>query len=196
MRLGESPLTAMFAMGLTLSALSRDRSEVRAMFTLTERPVMLPVLVLAGASVTLPNIPRFYLMLLAAILARVGAKLWAGFALRSYEVPSASASLGLGLLPSGVLTLMVGLSSSIRFHGPVGDAILAVAIASTVFGEIVGSVMLRREIIRAGELEVPVPVPRERAHEAEGRLSLDPGRRSFAPRRARTRRVSRPESQP
>ncbi|HUK63948.1 MAG TPA: hypothetical protein VLV15_11455, partial [Dongiaceae bacterium] len=50
-RLGLSILALMFAMGLTLAALSRHRDEIVAMVAPTERAILLPALVLAGARV-------------------------------------------------------------------------------------------------------------------------------------------------
>ena len=50
-RLGLAGVAAMFVMGTAISALSPHRGDIAAMIAPTERPVMLPALLLAGASV-------------------------------------------------------------------------------------------------------------------------------------------------
>jgi hypothetical protein len=195
MRLGQSPLSAMFLMGLTMSVLSRGRNELRAMLDVSERPVMLPALVLAGATVAYPALRHFGVVLVVALGARVVAKLCIGLGSKAYITPNASRSLGLALLPSGILTITIGLSCALRFPGLVGDSILAVAASSAVFGELVGPVMLRRELGRAGELAEPRSARRP-DDEGDRKSVVTTGRRSFVPSRARARTDSRQDSKP
>jgi hypothetical protein len=86
-------------------------------------------------------------------------------------------SLGLGLLPAGVLTMTVGLACALRFPGPIGDTILALATVNAAVGEVIGPAMLRRVMKLAGEIPVsagvtPIPAPsRVRSQLARGRGS-------------------------
>jgi hypothetical protein len=191
MRLGQSSLSVMFLMGLTLSILSRGRAELRGMLTLTERPVMLPALVLAGASVSWPRAMPFGIVLAVALAGRLLAKMVTGYALKSFEAPSVSRNFGLALLPSGILSIMIGLSCKLRFPGLVGDAILAIAAGSTIFGELIGPAMLRRELLVAHEIAEPVST-RPPEVDVAPRTSFAPGRRSFVPTRPRARVTSHP----
>ncbi len=193
MRLGQSAPSAMFAMGVTLAALSKRAGQLRAMIEQTERPVMLPALVLAGAHATYPTELGFMVVAAAALGARVVAKLVLGGALKRRFVSQhpdlesrLGSSLGLGLLPSGILTITIGLSCALRFPGPTGQTILALATASGLFGELIGPAALRRELARAGELgedlpESVAPVtkvatipPPPRSRLARARTSLPP----------------------
>ena len=170
MRLGQSAPTTMFAMGLTISLLSKRASALRSMLDQTERPIMLPALVIAGAHVSSPTAPGPLIVAALALGARVAVKLLLGSALRrSFAASNAKdklgAALGLGLLPSGIVTITVALAFMLRFPGATGRLVLALATASGLVGELIGPAMLRRELNRAGELadgptSTPSPVPR------------------------------------
>jgi hypothetical protein len=189
MRLGQSPLTVMFLMGITLSILSHGRADLRAMLALTERPVMMPGLVLAGASVVYPTIPHFWWILGAALAGRIVAKLLVGTSVRAYEMRAASRGLGLALMPAGILTITIGLSCAMRFPGVVGETILAVAACTAVVGELVGPAFLRRELANAGELSEAVS---ETPIEAAAIAAAAFERKSFIPTRPRSRIASHP----
>jgi hypothetical protein len=154
-RLGLSPQTVTFAMGLSLSALSRHGVELRAMFERSERPVLLPTLVLAGAQVKVDHVGSFVVVVLIALVVRIAVRLLAAPVLTAMaRVPRAAAPpLSLGLLPTGAITMAIGLVFSMRFAGAVGDTVLAVAAVFTVFGEVVGPAALRRALVAAGELK-------------------------------------------
>lgn len=157
MRLGQSAPTTMFVMGVTISILSKRSAELRSMVAETERPVVLPALVLAGAHAAYPTELAPAAVVLAALGARVLAKFSLGLALRRSFSASAArdrlgTSLGLGLLPSGILTIATGLSFWLRFPDAGGRIVLALATVSCLVGEAVGPAVLRRELSRAGEL--------------------------------------------
>jgi hypothetical protein len=69
--------------------------------------------------------------------------------------------LGLGLLSSGALSMTIGLAFALRFPGAVGDAVLATAATTTLFGELVGPTALRIALRNAGEVQA-VEAPDER----------------------------------
>jgi Kef-type K+ transport system membrane component KefB len=164
-RLGLSSIGTMFAMGTTTSFLSRHRAALREMVAPTERTVLHPALLLAGAHVEPRASTALAFILLFTIAARMSAKGLSGVALGAFS-PAARAAgpvLGLGLLCSGALSLTIGLSFALRFSGPVGDTVLATAASLTVLGEFVGPWGLRSALRQAGELHA---TPAPAAHEA------------------------------
>jgi Kef-type K+ transport system membrane component KefB len=174
-RIGLAAVAAMFVMGTAISALSPHRADITAMIGPTERPVMLPALLLAGASVDLSDATMAFRapapgvaavpvarwlpwVLVAAVLARIAAKVLVGLAVIAV-VPRARRAgprLGLGLTSAGALSMSIGLTFALRFGGPVGGAVLAAAALATVVGEILGPASLRACLRRAGEVPEPV----------------------------------------
>ena len=152
-RAGLSLLGAMIAMGLTLAA-SRHRLEIKAMLTPTEKPVLLPVTVLAGAYVNL-KLPSMVLVLVGvAVLAKVVARVLLGSLLSLGSARGTGADFGLSMLASGGFTIAVALAFSTRVPGVAADAVLLFAVVSTLLGELVAPAALRRSLQRAGELHV------------------------------------------
>jgi Kef-type K+ transport system membrane component KefB len=168
-RLGLASVAAMFVMGTAISALSPHRGDITAMITPTERPVMLPALLLAGASVDFAGSRWLPWVLVAAVLARLAAKALVGLAILAL-VPAARRGgprLGLGLSSAGALSMSIGLAFALRFPGAVGGAVLAAAAVVTVVGEILGPSSLRAFLRRAGEVPdaaatpLPLAAPRQ-----------------------------------
>jgi Kef-type K+ transport system membrane component KefB len=153
-RLSLSTLTAAFFEGIAVSLLSRHRRELRAMVSPTERPVLLPALLLAGARIDLHLSPQLAWIAAAAIAARLVAKVVAGWmlAISSRAARSAGPLVGLSLLSSGGLAVCIGLAFALRFPGFVGDTVLAIAVLSATVGEFIGPVRLRRALHAAGEI--------------------------------------------
>jgi Kef-type K+ transport system membrane component KefB len=158
-RLGLATLTSSFFLGFALSLLSRHRSELRAMVGPTERPVLLPALLLAGARIDLHANPALPWVAAAAIAARIGAKVLMGWVLAAASPPARKGGpfVGLTLLSSGALSMCIGLTFALRFRGAVGETVLAVASLSAMIGEFVGPVRLRSALRAAGEIEPPSP---------------------------------------
>jgi hypothetical protein len=158
-RLGMSPQTVTFAIGLTLSAMSRHGVELRTMLGRAERPILLPTLVLAGAQVRIEHGRELIALSLAALVARIAVRLLAApvVAVLAGAPAGVGPSLAVGLLPTGALTITIGLVFAMRFPGQVGDIVLGVAAGFTMIGELVGPASLRRALERAGEIEPPPP---------------------------------------
>jgi hypothetical protein len=153
-RLGKSALGLCFALGLTISLLSGRRAELRRMISRTEHPVLLPVLVLAGAYVDIASVPALAMIGVIVLGARIATKWVSGALLRlSPAGRRADALLGFGLLSSGGLTMAFGLAFALRFDDVVGRMVLAIATIITLFGELVGPTSLFRALRRAGEIE-------------------------------------------
>jgi Kef-type K+ transport system membrane component KefB len=162
---GVSTLTASFFLGLGVSSFSHHRHELRAMVGPTERPVLLPALLLAGARLDFRATPALAWIAAAAIVARLASKVVIGW-LVAIAWPSArkgGALAGLSFTSCGALGVCIGLAFALRFPGVVGDTVLVVAVLSAVVGEIVGPARLRRVLIAAGELDdsaLRTPAPR------------------------------------
>ncbi len=180
-RVGLAPVATLFMMGLTLALVSRHRLEIKTMVSQTEKPVLLPVVLVAGACVDFTPIPRIATVVAVALAARFGAELLRGLFFSSLlrAARPAGPSLGLGMLSSGSISLAFAFTLAVRSPGPAGDAVLLLAAAGVLFGELIGPAMLRRSLDRAGEI-----------HESEASepatLSLlpdEPARRSQAPAR-------------
>jgi hypothetical protein len=161
-RLALSTLTASFFMGLAVSLLSRHGRELRTLVAPTERPILLPALLLAGARLDFHASPALPWIVMAAVGARITAKIVAGWALlvASPAARKAGGLVGLSLLSSGGLAMSIGLAFALRFPGAVGDSVLVVAVLSATVGEFVGPVRLRRTLARVGEIETPVAAAR------------------------------------
>jgi Kef-type K+ transport system membrane component KefB len=152
-QLGLSGITTMFVLGLALSVASKHRLELKALLQKSEQPVLLPVFLLAGAHVRLDAAPYLVWIFLAALGARILGKVLSGWGV--CVLPAARKAgpwLGLGLLSSGALCISMGLAFSLRVPGEVGQVVLALAVLLTLFGELVGPLMLRNALARAGEL--------------------------------------------
>ncbi|MFO0552148.1 MAG: potassium transporter Kef [Polyangiaceae bacterium] len=154
MRLGLAPVATAFVMGYGAASLSKERRELRELVSSTERAVMLPALVLAGAHVTFPSLGLLAPILVAALLSRFVAKIASARALaKAARVPRAvTPTLGVGLMPAGALSMTAGFACALRFPGFIGSAVLTIAIVNVVLGEIVGPAMLRRALKRVGEV--------------------------------------------
>jgi hypothetical protein len=172
-RFGFCTIFVTFVMGIALAGVSPNRRALRKMVTPTERAVLYPMLLLAGAHVDARPLleSRLLVALVAlALLARIVGKLLSGFVVRAL-VPAARPAgplLGLVLLSSGPLSVSVGFVFALRFPGRVGDTLLVCAAASAVLGELVSTFALKNLLTQLGELtaapalapeETPAPPP-------------------------------------
>jgi hypothetical protein len=155
-RAGLSLLGAMMAMGLTLAA-SRHRLEIKAMLTPTEKPVLLPVTLLAGAYVNLKLPTSMFLLVGVAVVAKVIVRLLLGIGLGAGPARGTGADFGLSMVASGGFTIAVALAFSTRVPGVASDAVLLFAVVSTILGEWLAPAALRRSLARAGELHAVAP---------------------------------------
>ncbi len=158
-RLGLASVAAMFVMGTSISALSPHRDDITTMLAPTERPVILPTLLLAGASVDFAASRWLPWVLAVTIVTRFAAKSGVGVAALALSPAARRAGprLGLGLSSAGALSMSIGLAFALRFPGPVGGAVLAAAAVATVVGEIIGPASLHACLRRAGEVPEPAP---------------------------------------
>jgi hypothetical protein len=155
-RLGLSALAASFALGLTIGTLSRRRAELSAMVRPTERAVLLPMAVLAGALVDVRVAPGVALLVPLALGARYACELVRGLLLCAVSRGARRAGplIGFGLVSTGEVTLACAVSIAIAFRTPAALSVLVVAAAGVLLGEVVAPLALRRSLLRAGELDV------------------------------------------
>jgi hypothetical protein len=173
-RAGLSLLGATFAMGLTLAA-SRHRLEIKAMLTPTEKPVLLPVVLLAGAYVNLKLPTSVFILVAVAVLAKIVIRVLLGTALGLGPARGTGADFGVSMLASGGFSIAAALAFSTRVPGTPSDAVLLFAVVSTILGEWVAPAALRRSLARSGELHA---VPADEV----GRPSDAPASSPLAPR--------------
>lgn len=156
MRLGAAALTVLFIAGVVISLVSHRHAELRKLLASTERPVMLPLLVLGGATLNPDALTPEMIGLLGVVLAaRVVAKIGSGWLLAIF-VPAARRSpstTGGALLVSGTLAMSIGLYAYVSLEGRHGEAALWAACIATVFGELFGPSALRRALSRSGEVD-------------------------------------------
>ena len=160
-RVGLAPLTTAFFLGLGLAAFSPHREALQAMVRRTERPVLLPALLLAGARVALDLPITFLPVIGVAVAARVATKLTTGAAIASLT-PSDRVSwltLGAGLSSAGPLALSIGLAFSLRFPGATGAVVLTGAAVMALVGEFIGPAALQRALRAAGEISSRSSLP-------------------------------------
>jgi hypothetical protein len=158
-RLNLSPISATFAMGLTLAIVSRHRLEIKAMVTPTEKPVLLPVVLLAGAYVNVQLAPVLLVLVAAALVAKVVARVISGMALSAAVLPVRGVGFEFGgsMLSSGALGLALALAFVVRHPGAVGDAVLLLSALGVLIGEWLGPGALRRALTRTGEIKPEEP---------------------------------------
>lgn len=170
-RFGLCTIFVTFVMGIALAAVSPTRRALRKLVVPTERAVLYPMLLLAGAR--LDPRPLFDSHVLGALVAlalltRIVGKLFSG-ALVRVVVPAArpaGAALGIVLLSAGPVSISIAFVFALRFPGQIGDTLLCCATASCVLGEIVSTFALKRLLTDVGEIQ-PVS-ERPRGSEAAG----------------------------
>ena len=147
-RLGLSPVTGLFVMGVCLSLASRRAAELRQLLERSEAGVLLPLLLLAGALLRLPSQEEPLWIVGAAVAARVLARWLLGFVTaRIARAPvGRSAAYGLAMSCTGTINALLALSFALRFPGAVGDLVLTTAAVSGITGDLVGAFGLRQAL--------------------------------------------------
>jgi hypothetical protein len=173
-RLGLSSLAAAFALGLSIGLLSSRREQLSEMVRPTERAVLLPLAVLAGALVDFRTAPALATLLPLALGARYALELVRGLLLGlSRAARRAGPLVGYGLVSTGDVTLACAVSIALGFERPGALTVLAMAAGGLLLGELVAPLALRRALARAGELELSTPswAPAPAAPEPGGRAA-------------------------
>lgn len=157
-RLGLSSLAAAFALGLCIGFSPRRREQLSEMVHPTERAVLLPLAVLAGALLDFGAAPALWVLVPLAVGARFTLELLRGGLLcLSRSARQAGPLIGYGLVSTGDVTLACAVSLSIGFERPAATSVLGLAAAGLLLGELCAPLALRRALVQAGELDPSAP---------------------------------------
>jgi hypothetical protein len=161
-RFGFCTIFVTFVMGIALAAMSPERRVLRRMVAPTERAVLFPMLLLAGARLDVRPLLEsraIVVLVVVVLLARIAGKLLSGVIVR-VAVPAArpaGGALGLVLLSSGPVSISTGFVFALRFPGVVGDTLLVCAAACAILGEIVSTLALKGLLTHLGEIREQPP---------------------------------------
>jgi len=145
-------LLAAMTMGIVAANLSRHHGRLFHAFEGIEWPFMIPFFVLSGASLQISSLAGAGSILAAYIALRVAGRLFgATLGARLGKAPPAIArNIRMALLPQAGVALGMALFATQRVP-EIGTTLFPVVITATVFFEVVGPVITRLALIRAGE---------------------------------------------
>jgi hypothetical protein len=154
-RLGLSAVAALFGCGLTIALVSAQRAEIRSLLVPTHRAVLLPVALLAGASLPAMTWQHVALLTAVTLVARLSLDLVRGRIVVAFAKVKSNVSpwLGAGLFSTGGFTLAAALELNWRLGAELGGLLLWLAAIGNVLGEVLGPPLLRSALQRAGELQ-------------------------------------------
>lgn len=146
LRLDLPLLSPAFVLGLTVAVLSPHRQVIRELVKETERPLLVPALLLAGVLVEVPKSKVEWAVVAAAVSARALLQFVAGCCLAGAfrSLRGNGTLLGQALLSAGGGSLMIALAVYFGHPGQIGRVVLFVALMVTVLGELWGGRALRR----------------------------------------------------
>jgi Kef-type K+ transport system membrane component KefB len=129
--------TPAFILGLTVSSLSRHSDEVRRLMASTERPLLLPCLLLAGVLLRFPVGLERWAVVLAALFIRTFLKAIFGWIAHiGTEVPLGAATRS--LQRSSAFSIALGLVIFLRLTDEVGRSILTASVLGVLMGDLIG----------------------------------------------------------
>jgi hypothetical protein len=150
--LGGSALVSTFAMGVALSLLSRHSARLRLVASSAQAPVLIPVLLLAGAHLDLAAAPWTWAAAFAAVTLLTVAKA-STVALRASALPAtrgARARLAAGFARHGALGTSLALGIAIALPGSAAAVALTAVAAGALTGPVVGLLAARTRGTAAG----------------------------------------------
>ncbi|HEY5960027.1 MAG TPA: hypothetical protein VIV60_25920 [Polyangiaceae bacterium] len=166
LRAGSSVIAAGFVLGWLLGRDARAGHQLRKLTHPTEGAVLLPLLVVAGASLHLSELGRLGWVVGIVVGARFLAKLVLGRIARRAIAKGTTSSipLGLSLASSGEIACLIALEYTLSTPGQLGQLALACAVAASAFGELYGARGLRRLLVAADELGRDVSTVADKGH--------------------------------
>ena len=162
-RVGLSVMTVLFVLGVTIAIASKHADEIRQMLLATERSALLPILLVCGIRAEATTIAPTLSLAAVVVVVRVVLKylLGAGIGLAVPAARPAGGLVGVGMMSSGALTMLIGLSINLRFPGFLGETALVSAALLNVVGELFGPPALRTALRRVGEIQAKEAPPSE-----------------------------------
>jgi hypothetical protein len=154
LRASSSVVGAGFMLGWLLGRDDRSGAELRRMTHPAEGAVLLPLLVVAGASLHLKEVGHLGWLVAAVVGTRLVTKLLLGRLVCGMIVGQRlpATPLGLALASSGEIACLIALEYALSAPGQFGQLVLACAITASLFGELYGAAGLRRTLAMAKEL--------------------------------------------
>lgn len=148
-----SPLLTNIIMGAVLVNLTQNSNRVFFSLNNFTPPLYLLFFMIAGASVSLSSLTKIALLSLVYIASRALGKLlgaWIGAKNVRAEV-SVQKYLGTALLPQGGLTIALGIFAG-QYLPELGVAIVGIIVVSVLLYEMVGPIIAKAAIEKAGEI--------------------------------------------
>jgi hypothetical protein len=146
------------------------------------------VALVAGACLDFNPLPHVWVLVAVVLAARLLAEVLRGLLLVGL-VPAARPAgprIGLGMASTGAISLALAYTLTVRLPGVASSAVLLLAAAGVLLGELIGPAELRRALERAGETQAvqpeaevaPLSLPSSALHPSD---YPDPQRRSDYP---------------
>lgn len=151
--LGLSPLFASLAVGATIANAAVQTEALGEQLRRADPPLYAAFFVLAGAELPINILPQIGLSGLAYVLMRGAGKIAGAWTAARWLLmsPRLQRQLGLCLLSSS--SLAIGLTIQVRQQFPeIAGQVTAVVLAGVIVFEIIGPILARSALIRAGEV--------------------------------------------
>lgn len=150
-----------FVLGSTVVALSPEAAKVRALTQKTERPLVLPVTILAGAFIAwqMPSVTWLFVGCMVILRGLVQYALGRVFTAGAGSVSAGAHVFALSFLPVGASSLAIGLTILFWDEGMVGRSAFAMAAVALILGDLLGTRALGRVALVSESDPAPAPEP-------------------------------------
>lgn len=155
LRFDLSSLLTMMAFGTTICNTSREEVKVFNAIEVITPAIFLCFFVLSGADLNLASLTKVGLLGIAYVVARViGKALGAGIGAKMGSLPSTvQQNLGLCLIPQAGVAIGLSLIAKRIIPAPHGAVIRDIILSATVIYELVGPLITKMALLRAGEIK-------------------------------------------
>ena len=147
-----SPLLVSLVLGMVLGNTSRHARRVLPVILRTHKPMVVLLLIFAGALWTPVSWPAFVLSLLYVSVRCLG-KLSGGWLSAVSIGPSVRRDLGRGLLGHGEVAVAMALNLRLVYEGPFVDWVFTAVLVSIVLNELWSARLLKGFLIDAGDIK-------------------------------------------
>jgi Kef-type K+ transport system membrane component KefB len=155
-----SPLLVSLVLGMVLGNTSRHAKRVLPVILRTHKPMVLLLLIFAGALWTPVSWPAFVLAVLYISLRSLG-KLGGGWLAALSIGPAVRRDLGRGLLGHGEIAVAMALNLRLVYEGPFVDWVFTAVLVSLVLNELWSARLLKGFLIDAGDIKAAAQASQE-----------------------------------
>jgi Kef-type K+ transport system membrane component KefB len=155
-----SPLLVSLVLGMVRGNTSRHARRVLPVILRTHKPMVLLLLIFAGALWTPVHWPAFVLALLY-ISVRILGKLTGGWLAALSIGPAVRRDLGRGLLGHGEVAVAMALNLRLVYQGPYVDWVFTAVLVSMVVNELWSARLLKGFLIDAGDIKASAQAQQE-----------------------------------